>query len=102
MSSRSLRSGARSNMKRPNTSRAHSLSGLRFAYDKRNDLLYVYKPNAAVFSTVVLGEFHLEFSRSKDVVGLEVLRAAEVLAEYGISRALLEHIERAELRVVPR
>lgn len=80
----------------------YSLKGLKFNYDSVNDLLYVYKPNSEVYSTVMVGEFHLEFNREAEVVGLEILNASDLLKEYDVSKSLLNNLEGIKIRVVVR
>jgi len=90
-------------MKRSNITRNRKekmVRDLEFNYDKLNDLLYVFKKKASVYTNVVVGEFHIEFSREGDVVGVEVLRASDLLKEYGISKRLLENIKGVTLKVV--
>ncbi|MBU1203875.1 MAG: hypothetical protein KKG60_02275 [Nanoarchaeota archaeon] len=76
------------------------VKSLEFNYDKLNDLLYVYKRDSNVYSNVVIGDFHLELDRKMGVVGLEVLRASELLGEYGISKEILESLEKVSLKVI--
>lgn len=80
----------------------HFLKNLEFHYDTVNDLLYVFKKDASVYSTIVVGEFHVECSKNSEIVGIEVLRASEILSEYGISQHDLEHIHKAEIKSVVR
>lgn len=90
-------------MKPSNTTasrRRYEISNLEFSYDKYNDLLYVYKKNSHAYTTVVIGEFHLELNRDGDLVGLEILKASELLEEYDIPMRILENIEHVKLRVV--
>jgi uncharacterized protein YuzE len=90
-------------MKRSNITRNRKekmIQNLEFSYDKKNDLLYVYNKKASVYTNVVVGEFHIEFSKEGDVVGVEVLRASDLLKEYGISKRLLENINDVTLKVV--
>lgn len=75
---------------------------LKFSYDKLNDLLYIYNENTSVFSNVMIGEFHLEFNKDKEVVGVEILKASDILEEYSISKKILENIENVEIKVVVR
>lgn len=79
-------------MKRPNITgnrRQYNLKDLKFHYDKANDLLYAYKEDSQVYSTVVIGEFHLEIDRKMGLVGLEVLNASDILREFGMTRTKL-------------
>ncbi len=90
-------------MKRSSTTRnrrEQHIKGLKFSYDKLNDLLYVYKENSSVYSNVMIGEFHLEFNKDWEVVGIEVLKASEILGEYGIPKKILENIQKVNLKVV--
>ncbi|HLD15294.1 MAG TPA: DUF2283 domain-containing protein [Candidatus Nanoarchaeia archaeon] len=80
----------------------YSLKGLKFNYDGLNDLLYVYKQNSEVYSTVMVGEFHLEFSRDGEVVGVEILKASDLLKEYDVSKSLLNNLDGIKIRVVVR
>lgn len=75
---------------------------LKFSYDRLNDLLYVYKKKSNVYSNVMIGEFHLEFNREGEVVGIEILRASEILKEYNIARKILENISKVDMKVVIR
>jgi uncharacterized protein YuzE len=71
-------------------------------YDKDNDLLYIYKQESCVYSNVMIGEFHLEFNKNGEVIGVEILNASELLAEYDIPQKTLQNIEKTELKVVVR
>lgn len=90
-------------MKRLNTIRNRKqtyIRGLKFNYDKLNDLLYVYKKNSSVYSNVMIGDFHLEFSKNSELVGVEVLNASNLLKEYDIPKRILENIDNVELKMV--
>lgn len=76
------------------------VKNIKHNYDKKNDLLYVYRENSKCYSNVVVGDFHIEFDKDGKVVGLEILKASEILEEYGISQGFLENSEGAELRAV--
>jgi len=78
------------------------VKNLKFNYDSLNDLLYVYKSDCNVYANVVVGEFHLEFSKEGNVVGLEVLKASEILDEYEITKEILENIKAVSLKIVTR
>ena len=80
----------------------YSVKNLKFDYDKLNDLLYVYKTNSSVYSTVIIGKFHIEVNKGGEIVGIEVLRASETLGEYKISQKSLENIQKIELKSVTR
>jgi len=82
--------------------RRYSISNLKYSYDSLNDLLYVYKEGSQVYSTVVVGEFHLEINKIQELVGLEILNASELLAEYDIPKRILKNIDRVEMKVVVR
>ena len=79
--------------------KGYRVSGLAFDYDSANDILYAYKDRTSAFTTVELGDFHLELAKDRSIVGVEVTDASDVLGEYGISRSDLERIERVALRV---
>src|SRR3989338_1629636 len=78
------------------------LRNLKFNYDKKNDLLYIYNDKMRVYSNVIIGDFHIEFTKDKKIAGIEVLRASEILEEYQISKGVLENIEEASLKIVSR
>jgi uncharacterized protein YuzE len=78
----------------------HFIKNLEHDYDSLNDLLYVYKKGAGVYSNVVIGDFHLEFNKNSELVGIEILNASGILKEYKISRKVLENINKADLKVV--
>lgn len=80
----------------------YTIRHLEFNYDKLNDLLYVYKKKSSVYSNVMIGEFHLEFSKDREVVGVEILKASELLGEYDIPKKFLENIENINIKVVVR
>jgi seryl-tRNA(Sec) selenium transferase len=50
----------------------------------------------------MIGEFHLEFNKNGEVIGVEILNASELLAEYDIPQKTLQNIEKTELKVVVR
>ena len=90
-------------MRRSNISgnrREYVLKDLSFSYDRLNDLLYIYKKDSNVYSNVIIGEFHLEFDKAGELVGVEIHKASEILKEYSISKKLLENIKKTELKVV--
>lgn len=92
-------------MKQSNTigsRREHIIKNLKFNYDKLNDLLYVYKENSNVYANVVIGEFHIELDKEGNVVGVEILKAFDLLSEYGITMELLENIKKVNLKIVTR
>jgi uncharacterized protein YuzE len=92
-------------MKRLNTienRKAYFIKNLEFTYDKLNDLLYTYKTDSNVYSTIMIGDFHVEMDKNNAIVGVEVLRAADVLSEYGVEKDILEHLQKIELKVVAR
>ena len=78
------------------------LRNLRYDYDKKNDLLYVYKNNSNIYSNVIIGEFHLEFTRDGDIAGIEILNASELLKEYDIPKRILENIDKVDIKVINR
>ncbi len=77
-----------------------SITNLDFHYDKSNDLLYAHKADTGVYSAIMVGDFHLEITKGGAIVGVEILNASVLLKEFGISRKLLENIERVDLKVV--
>ncbi|MBD3313098.1 DUF2283 domain-containing protein [Candidatus Woesearchaeota archaeon] len=90
-------------MKQPNITgsrKEYYIKKLEFDYDKSNDLLYICRKGSNIYSNVVVGEFHLEFSKDKKIVGIEVLKASEILGEYGIPKKILENIDKVELKIV--
>lgn len=75
---------------------------LKFNYDNLNDLLYIYKENSSVYANVVIGDFHVEFSKEGQVVGMEILNASDLLEEYDVSKDMLENIKKVEIKIVNR
>ena len=43
------------------------LRNLKFNYDKKNDLLYIYNDKMRVYSNVIIGDFHIEFTKDKKI-----------------------------------
>ncbi len=80
----------------------YSVKNLLFDYDKLNDLLYVYKKDSHVYSNVMIGEFHLEFNKSGELIGMEILNASDILADYGIPKRSLDNIQKIDLKTVVR
>lgn len=78
------------------------LRNLKFNYDKKNDLLYIYNDKLNVYSNIIIGDFHIEFTKDKKIAGIEVLKASEILEEYQIGKSVLENIQEATLKVVSR
>lgn len=92
-------------MKQLNTTgnrREYLIRDLKFNYDNLNDLLYVYKENSSVYVNVVIGDFHVEFSKEWQVVGMEILNASDLLEEYDVSKDMLENIKKIEIKTVNR
>src|SRR3989338_9230997 len=75
---------------------------VKFEYESRNDLLYLYDEKQKVDSSITLGDFHFEVNKYLEIVGIEVLNAPEILREYTISKEILTKIEDVELKVVRR
>src|SRR3989338_1845253 len=89
-------------MKQSNTTinrKEHIIGNLAFSYDELNDLLYVYKKNSSIYSNVMIGDFHLEFNKNSELVGLEALHASDILGEYEIPLKILKNIKKVELKV---
>lgn len=92
-------------MRQPNTTRNRKeehIKKLEFNYDELNDLLYVYKKDSSVYSNVMIGDFHLEFNKNSELVGIEVLNASDILGEYEIPIKFLKNIKQVDLKVVTR
>lgn len=80
--------------------REYLIRDLKFNYDNLNDLFYVYKENSSVYANVVIGDFHVEFSKEGQVVGIEILNASDLLEEYDVSKDMLENIKKVEIKIV--
>lgn len=80
----------------------YSVRKLEFDYDSVNDILYVYKKESHAYSNIMIGEFHLEVDKKGDVIGIEILKASELLKEYGISKKILDNIDGVDIRVVTK
>ncbi len=78
----------------------HFIRNLKFNYDELNDLLYVYKKDSSVYSNVMIGDFHLEFNKNCELVGIEILNASDILSEYEIPLKILKNINKIDLKVV--
>ena len=92
-------------MKQSNTMRNRKVTFIRnleHDYDELNDLLYVYKKKANVYSNVMIGDFHLEFTRDGELAGIEILNASGILEEFKIHKKILENITKVDLKVVAR
>ena len=92
-------------MRQSNTMRNRKESitkDLKFNYDPLNDLLYVYKENSSVYSNVMIGEFHLDFNKKSELVGIEIVNASQILGEYDIPEEFLESIKKIDVKVVTR
>ena len=76
------------------------IRNLEFNYDELNDLLYIYKKDSNVYSNVMIGDFHLEFNKNSELVGVEILNASDILKEYEIPVRFLKNIKKVELKVV--
>lgn len=77
-----------------------TIHNLKFNYDKLNDLLYAYKENSSVYTNIIIGNFHLEFNKDNELVGIEILNATDILAEYNIPNKFLESIQKMNLKIV--
>lgn len=80
--------------------KGYFIRNLKFRYDRLNDLFYAYKEDSSVYSNVMIGEFHLEFDKEGSIVGIEILKASDILGAYGIQKKLLENIDDASMKVV--
>ena len=89
-------------MRQSDITKSRIIKHLCFEYDKLNDLLYIYKKNANVYSNVEIGDIHVEFDKYAQVIGVEILRASEILKEYKISKRILENIDNVDLKIVAR
>ena len=82
--------------------REYLVKKLKFNYDKENDLFYTYKEDSQVYSNVMIGDFHIEFNKNGEVIGVEVLNASDVFYEYQIPTAFLENIKEINIKIVIR
>jgi len=50
----------------------------------------------------MIGDFHLEFNKNSDLVGVEILNASNILKEYNISKKILENIDEVSLKAISK
>ena len=82
--------------------REYLIKKLKFNYNKDNDLFYTYKEYSQVYSNVMIGDFHIEFNKNGEVIGIEVLNASDVFSEYQIPGVFLENIKEVNIKTVIR
>ena len=78
------------------------IKNLKHNYDKINDLLYAYVEDSNVYANVVIGDFHIEFNKEGNVIGVEIMKASDFLNEYNVTKDLLENIKKIDLKIVIR
>jgi len=82
--------------------RNYNVKQLKSYYDAENDLFYAHKENTKVFSNIMLGDFHIEYDREGNIVGIEVLNATDVLKEYGVSKEMLKQMQDVQIKVIEK
>ena len=71
-------------------------------YDKENDILFIHNKDIKTKGSVEVmgGEIILDFSKDKQIVGLEIMSASELLKNFDITKNMLSEALAADIKVV--
>lgn len=58
-----------------------NMQKFNFSYDKENDDLFLYSPNSKSKGSVELGDIILDFDNKKELVGIEIMGASQLIRD---------------------
>lgn len=73
------------------------MSNVKFSYDELNDVLYLHKEGIHARGSVMIGDFVLDLTANKEIAGVEILNATDLLKDYDITKDMLCTIQEARL-----
>lgn len=78
-----------------------------FSYDKDNDDLFLYSPKSKSKGSVELGDFILDFNSKKQLVGIQLMHATELIKDLigeNIStlKNLLKNLKSCKVEIKPK
>ncbi|MEK6960734.1 MAG: DUF2283 domain-containing protein [Nanoarchaeota archaeon] len=74
-------------------------SGFSWDYSERSDILNIHKEGFVTDGSAELDDFTIDFSKTGEVVGVEIMNASEFLEPAGVTRGQLAKIEAGEVKV---
>ncbi|MDP6548092.1 MAG: DUF2283 domain-containing protein [Candidatus Woesearchaeota archaeon] len=71
-------------------------------YDKENDILFIHRKDIKTKGSVEVlgGDIIIDFSKDKQVVGIEIMNASELLKPYNITKSMLLGALAGNIKVV--
>ena len=73
-------------------------------YDKENDILFIHRKDIKTKGSVEImgGDIVIDFSKDKEVVGIEIMSASELLKNFDITKGMLSQAIAGDIEVVQR
>ena len=70
-------------------------------YDKENDILFIHRKDIKTKGSVEVmgGDIVIDFSKDKEVVGIEIMNASELLKAFDITEDMLSKAFAGDIRV---
>jgi len=70
-------------------------------YDKENDILFVHRKDIKTKGSVEVmgGDIVIDFSKNKEVVGIEIMNASQLLKNFDITKGMLSQAIAGDIRV---
>ena len=70
-------------------------------YDKENDILFIHRKDVKTKGSVEVmgGDIIIDFSKDKEVIGIEIMNASELLKNFDITKDMLSEAIAGDIRV---
>ena len=70
-------------------------------YDKENDILFIHRKDIKTKGSVEVmgGDIVIDFSKDKEVVGIEIMNASELLKNFDITKSMLSQSIAGDIKV---
>ena len=70
-------------------------------YDKENDILFIHRKDTKTKGSVEVmgGDIVIDFSKDKEVVGIEIMNASELLKNFDITKDMLSKVIAGDMKV---
>jgi len=68
-------------------------------YSERTDILNIRKSNKKIEGSAEIGDFTVDFDKQGNIIGIEIMNAADFLCQSGISKTDLAELKEAELNI---
>jgi len=71
-------------------------------YDIENDILFIHRKDVKTKGSVEImgGDIIMDFSKDKEVVGLEIMNASEFLKNFNITKNMLSQALAGDIKIV--